>query len=109
MTFPVPQRSRRLCEVVSRTGAEMIARAQARAGSDAAHRPRLASILLASLVLYAGCTPTTYSVVRDPPDYVDHVLEDVTAIVEGMASAHAKDRVVYRDPGLRSSRQPKLN
>lgn len=87
----------------------MIAGAQPRAGSDTAHRPRLASILLASLVLYAGCTPTTYSVVRDPPDYVDHVLEDVTAIVEGMANAHAKDRVVYRDPGIRSSRQPNLN
>jgi hypothetical protein len=61
-------------------------------------------ILFANLVLFAGCTPTTYSALRDPPDYVDHVLEDVTAIIEGMADAHAKDRIVYRDPGIRSSR-----
>ncbi|MGI4800980.1 MAG: hypothetical protein ACRYF2_26310 [Janthinobacterium lividum] len=61
-------------------------------------------LLLGILILFTGCTPTTYSVLRDPPDYVDHVLEDVTAIVEGMANAHARDRVVYHDPGIRSSR-----
>lgn len=65
--------------------------------------------MVASLLLYAGCTPTTYRVMRDPPDYVDHVIEDVTAIIEGMAAAHARDRVVFRDPGIRSSRQPNLN
>ncbi len=45
---------------------------------------------------------------RDPPDYVDHVIEDVTAIVEGMARAHATDRPIYRDPGIRSSIEPGL-
>ena len=43
---------------------------------------------------------------RDPPDYVAHVIEDVTAMLEGMAAAHAADRVVLRDPNFRSSRQP---
>lgn len=82
----------------------MMARRRPRAGGDTSRIPQVSSILFASLVLFTGCTPTTYSVLRDPPSYVDHVLEDVTAIIEGMANAHAKDRVVYRDPGIRSSR-----
>ncbi|MDT7951281.1 MAG: hypothetical protein RQ966_07225 [Acetobacteraceae bacterium] len=62
---------------------------------------------LSLLLLCVGCsTPTTYRVLRDPPDYVDHVLEDVTAMLEGMAAAHARERVVLRDPSFRSSRQP---
>lgn len=64
-------------------------------------------LLLAVTLLGAGCTPTTYNPLRDRPDYVDRVLEDVTAMIEGMAAAHTNDRVVLRDPNYRSSRQPR--
>ena len=65
---------------------------------------------VSALILCISCTtPTTYQVFHDPPDYVDRVLEDVTAMLEGMAAAHSADRVVLRDPNFRSSRQPKLD
>lgn len=102
MTFDTPQRPRRSCKVIILSGRAWYARLlRAELSSTRLLRSRL---LLATLILFAGCTPTTYSVLRDPPDYVDRVLEDVTAIVEGMANAHARDRVVYHDPGIRSSR-----
>ena len=56
-------------------------------------------LLLAGFLMLAACTPTTYNPLRDRPDYVDQVLEDVTAIVEGMTAAHGTDRVVIRDQG----------
>lgn len=62
------------------------------------------------LLLCTSCnTPTTYQVLHDPPDYVDHVVEDVTAMLEGMAAAHSAERIVLRDPNIRSSRQPKVD
>ena len=65
---------------------------------------------LSALMLCISCsTQTTYQVMRDPPNYVDNVLEDVTAMLEGMAAAHSADRVVLRDPNFRSSRQPKVD
>lgn len=54
--------------------------------------------LLATLLGLIACTPTTYDPFRDRPDYVDRVLEDVTAMVQGMAAAHG-EQVVGRDPG----------
>lgn len=39
----------------------------------------------------------------DSATHVERVLEDVTAMVEGMAAAHAERRVVLREPGFRSS------
>lgn len=102
MTFDAPQRPRRSCKVIPVSG---------RGWNSGCFRAETsptcwlrARLLLGTLIVLAGCTPTTYSVLRDPPDYVDRVLEDVTAIVEGMANAHARDRVVYHDPGIRSSR-----
>ena len=56
--------------------------------------------LLAAVLVLGACTPTTYNLLRDPPDYVDRVLEDVTAILEGMAAAHRIDQVVIRDPAV---------
>ncbi len=62
---------------------------------------------LSAILLCAACTaPTTYRAFRDPPDYVDHVLEDVTAMLEGMAAAHSAERVVMRDRNFRSGREP---
>jgi hypothetical protein len=65
---------------------------------------------LSALILCISCTaPTSYQALRDPPGYVDHVVEDVTAMLEGMANAHSAERVVLRDPNFRSSRQPKVD
>ncbi len=65
---------------------------------------------LSVLTLCLSCTaPTSYQAFNDPPNYVDHVLEDVTAMLEGMATAHSAERVVLQDPNIRSSRQPKLD
>ena len=62
------------------------------------------------LLMCASCnTPTTYQVFHDSPDYVDRVIEDVTAMLEGMAAAHSAERVVLRDPNFRSSHQPKVD
>ena len=105
MTFSVPRRPGRLCAAPYHSTLATISRAGPRAEGWSA---RAHVTLLAGLLACAACTPTTYSVMRDPPDYVDHVIEDVTAIVEGMARAHAKDRPVYRDPGIRSSLEPGL-
>lgn len=66
-------------------------------------------LLMTTVMLCAACTSTTYQPLHDPPDYVDHVLEDVTAMLEGMAAAHSADRVVIRDPNFRSSVHPKMN
>jgi hypothetical protein len=54
---------------------------------------------LSALILCISCTIST--------DYVDRVVQDVTAMLEGMAAAHASDQVVLIDPNIRSSRQPK--
>ncbi len=59
--------------------------------------PALATVL-------AGCSTPEYGRVFDRSGYVDNVLEDVTAILEGMAAAHSGDRVVLRGPDFRSSR-----
>ncbi len=65
-------------------------------------------LLLSAVVLCVSCAnQTTYQAFRDPPDYVDRVIEDVTAMLEGMAAAHSAQRIVLRDPDIRSSRQPK--
>ena len=65
-------------------------------------------LLLSALILCISCTlPTTYQPFHDSPDYVDRVVEDVTAMLEGMAAAHASSQVVLIDPNTRSSRQPK--
>ena len=39
----------------------------------------------------------------DASTHVERVLEDVTAMIEGMAAAHSERRVVLREPGFRSS------
>ena len=58
---------------------------------------------LSALIFCFSCTaPTSYQAFHDPPNYVDHVLEDVTAMLEGMAAAHSAERVVLRDPNFRS-------
>lgn len=69
---------------------------------------------LSALILCISCTisctgPTSYQAFRDPPDYVDRVIEDVTAMLEGMAAAHSGERIVLRDPNFRSGREPKMN
>lgn len=67
---------------------------------------RWPTLLILSLCM--SCTAqTSYQPFRDPPDYNRRVIEDVTAMLEGMAAAHAGERIVLRDPNIRSSRQPK--
>lgn len=62
-------------------------------------------ILFPMLLLCSACTPTTYNPIRDRPDYVERVLQDVTAMLEGMANAHRGERVVVHDPHYRSDVQ----
>lgn len=67
-------------------------------------------LLLSGLIVCLSCTnPTTYQASHDPPDYVDRVIEDVTAMLEGMAAAHSVEQMVLRDPNVPSVRQPKMN
>ena len=68
--------------------------------------PALSRLLLGLMLACGACTPTTYNPLRDRPDYVDRVLEDVTAMIEGMTNAHGADRIKLRDPNFRSSHQP---
>ncbi len=56
-------------------------------------------VVLACAACNAGPSPTRL----DPGNHVERVLEDVTAILEGMAAAHAQPPVVVREPGFRSS------
>lgn len=63
--------------------------------------PKLLPLLA---LLLPGCAASPYGGVVDRSGYVDHVLEDVTAILEGMAAAHRGDRMVLRGPDFRSSR-----
>lgn len=66
-------------------------------------RALLVSLTLLCAGLCAGCAANTGETAYDPSTHVDRVLEDVSAIIEGMASAHSQRRVVLRGPEYRSS------
>lgn len=58
--------------------------------------------LLLLLPLCAGCAQQDEARV-DRSTHVERVLEDVSAMIEGMAGAHTEHRMVLRSPEFRSS------
>lgn len=56
-----------------------------------------------ALLLCASCAAQPSERRLDQSSHVERVLEDVTAILEGMAAAHAQRPVVLQEPGFRSS------
>lgn len=56
-----------------------------------------------ALLLCAACAGGADRSRIEPSNHVERVLEDVTAMLEGMAAAHAPRPFVLRDPGFRSS------
>ena len=63
------------------------------------------SLILPVLVLLAmaSCADTQYGRTYERGNHVERVLQDVTAMLEGMAAARSKKRVVLRGPDFRSS------
>ena len=54
------------------------------------------------IALCLGCAQPDGGL-QDHSTHVERVLEDVSAMMEGMAGAHTADRVVLRGPEYRSS------
>jgi hypothetical protein len=55
------------------------------------------------VVLCAGCAQSPFGTASDNSTHVERVLEDVSAMIEGMAGAHTENRIVLRGPDYRSS------
>ena len=66
----------------------------------------LPSVLLTFCTACSAAHPTS---ALDRSTHVERVIEDVTAMVEGMAAAHSADRVVLRGPDFRSSSPATVN
>jgi hypothetical protein len=61
---------------------------------------------LLPLVIVLFCSACAYAppgAEIDPSTHVERVLQDVSAMMEGMTAAHSEHRVVLREPGFRSS------
>jgi hypothetical protein len=61
---------------------------------------------LLPLVIALFCSACAYAppgAEIDRSTHVERVLEDVSAMIEGMTAAHSERRVVLREPGFRSS------
>lgn len=62
-------------------------------------RPLIACAILAAACWLGGCTQPDD---MQPVTHVDRVIDDVSAMVEGMARAHAAPAAEMDAPGLRS-------
>jgi hypothetical protein len=58
---------------------------------------------LVTALICSACAYAPPGAEIDPSTHVERVLEDVSAMIEGMTAAHAERRVVLREPGFRSS------
>ena len=61
------------------------------------------------LTLCSACSSTRAEYSVDRSTHVERVIQDVTAMLEGMAEAHVADRVVTRAPDFRSTRPAGIN
>jgi hypothetical protein len=68
-------------------------------------RREAVAVRILPLLLVAACAGCAqgYDSSYDRASHVQHVLEDVSAMIEGMAEAHTERTVVLREPDVRSS------
>lgn len=62
---------------------------------------RLLPLVFAALC--TGCASAPPRSELDRSTHVERVLQDVAAMIEGMAAAHSERRIVLREPSFRSS------